>query len=447
MKQRRTYIRSIDAVFGNTDAYSEVPELIKSGWLERRSDRLVFGPACGDVIGLSVERETVSWAVLGPRGPIASHTRTAPVAPIGAKPASRKELEKILTAALEEVAARLPDRPIAGIGVGWPAAIALDGEPYEDGFPPSGLNGGERLSPREIVSDAMSAAGMRLMKRAGSERAIEVVNDADADLLFDARWGVGRDVGNLLGVKIGGGIGLSLMHDGRLVRGHAGRAGQIEHIKVRYEDFPLADQWNNVRELDELAPCSCNGSNCIARFATGKTMIDQLRDYDDSKMSYNERGQRIEEDALRDVVTAVFSRAGRLLGQALLGPVLAFDPERIVISSFPKNASLLQALRGSLIDGTRVHLDPAEIIFASAKRERTAAGAGLVVIEQDVIPCMEEILTNSASRIRRYELPHWLRAQVPPEEQDVSPYGPRYSSALVGLNHKSNKADVLRVSL
>jgi predicted NBD/HSP70 family sugar kinase len=430
VKQRRTYIRSIDAVFGNTDAYSEVPELIKSGWLERRDQRLVFGPACGDVVGLSIERETVSWTVLGPRGPIASHTVDAAVAPIGTEPASGAELEKILTTALEEVAARLPDRSIAGVGVAWPAAIALDGEPYEDGFAQPGFNGGERLWPRQIVSDAVSAAGMRLTERGEDEGSgIEVVNDADADLLFDARWGVGRDVGNLLGVKIGGGIGLSLTHEGRLVRGHAGRAGQIEHIKVRYEDFPLPDQWNNVRELDELAPCSCNGSNCIARFATGKTIIDQLRDYDDPKMSYNERGRRVEEDALRDVVTAVFARAGRLLGQALLGPVLAFDPERIIVSAFPKNASLLHALRGSLIDGTRVHLDPAEIVFASAKRERTAAGAGLVVIEQDVIPRMEEILTNSSSRMRRYELPYWLRTQVPLEEQDVSPYGPRYSPA------------------
>jgi predicted NBD/HSP70 family sugar kinase len=424
LRQRKTYIRSIDAVFGNSDAYEEVSELNDSGWVERRDHRLAFGPACGDMIGLSVERETVSWAVLGPRGAIASHTRDARIAPIAGKPATREELEGILTEALREVAIRLPERPIAGVGVAWPTAIGLDGEPYEAGFLDPGFGGGERISPREVVAGALAAAGLTMAERDRGD-GIEVVNDADADLLYDARWGVGQGVGSLLGLKMGGGIGLSLIHDGALVRGHAGRAGQIEHIKVRYEDFTLPDSWENVRDLDELPPCSCNGANCIARFATGKTILDQLRDYDDPALGYNERGRQVEADSRRDVVTAVFSRAGRLLGQALLGPVLAFDPERIVVSAFPKNAILLHALRSSLIDGTRVHLDPNDIVFASAKPERTAAGAGRMLIEQDLIPRMEEVL--SPLKTKRYELPHWLRVQVSPEEQDFGSYGPRYS--------------------
>jgi hypothetical protein len=428
LKQRKTYIRSIDAVFGNTDAYNEVPDLIESGWLERRGQRLAFGFSCGDVIGLSIEREGVSWAILGPRGPIASHTLDAPIAPIDGPPASRAEMQETLTAVLRELAPRLPERPIAGVGLAWPTAITLGGEPYDDSFVGSSFVEGDRFSPRELMQDAMSAAGIDAAPD-GEDGGpiIEIVNDTDADLLYDARLGVGRGIGNLLGLKICGGLGLSLIHHGRLVRGHAGRAGEIEHIKVRFEDFPLPDRWDNVRELDELSPCSCNGSNCIARFATGKTIIDQLPDYDDGSSSYNERGRKLEDDSRRDVVTAVFGRAGRLLGQALLGPVLAFDPERIVVSAFPKNASLLHGLRASLTEGTRVHLDPDDIVFASAKRERTAAGAGWLVIEQDVIPRMENAVANGADGLRRHELPYWLRSQVPADEQTVSLYGPRYA--------------------
>jgi len=426
-RQRKTYIRSIDAVFGNRDAYDEVPELISSGWLERRDGRLAFGSACGDVIGLSIERETVSWAVLGPRGPLASETLDAPIAPIEGEPASREQLEEVLTVALRSAAAELPDRPIAGVGVAWPSAIAPDGEPYDDGFIAWSFDGADSFRPQEAVLAAMAGAGIAIRADEGEEPVVELVNDTDADLLFDARLGVGRGIGNLLGLKICGGLGLALIHDGRLVRGHAGRAGEIEHIKVRFEDFALPDRWENVRELEDLKPCSCNGTNCIARFATGKTIIDQLPDYDDRKSTYNERGRRVEEDARRDVVTAVFGRAGRLLGQALLGPVLAFDPERIVISAFPKNTNLLQAFRSSLIDGTRVHLDPDDIVFASSKRERTAAGAGWLVVEQEVIPWMEEALSNDSQRLRRHDLPHWLRSQVPDDEQDVSGFGPRYS--------------------
>jgi|GEM_PF-3986207 len=428
MRQRKTYLRSIDAVFGKGEAHSELPDLIETGWIERRRNRLAFGIACGDVLGLSIERETVSWAVLGPRGPIASGTLDAPVLPIGGEPATPERLGEILVEVLGEAKHALSDRPLAGVGVAWPAPIAPDGEPYADGFTGFGAGAEGAPSPRDLVRDALTAAGIEVRAaEADGEPAIETVNDADADLLYDARLGVARGVGDVLGLKICGGVGLSLVHQGRLVRGHAGRAGEIEHIKVRFEDFPLSDEWQNVRRLEELEPCPCNGANCIARFATGKTIIDQLRDYDDPDASYNERGRRIELDDRRDVVTAVFARAGRLLGQALLGPVLAFDPERIVVSAFPKNANLLQGLRTSLTEGTRVHLDPDDIVFASVKRERTAAGAGWLLVELEVIPRMEEAVVGSAQPLRRFELPYWLRSQVPVDEQFVSGLGPRYA--------------------
>jgi glucokinase len=429
VKQRKTYVKSIDAVFGKSDAHNELPDLIDTGWVERRGNRLGFGVACGDVLGLSIGRETVSWAVVGPRGPIASNTVDAAVFPIGREPISPQELEAILVETLREAAVELPQRPLAAVGVAWPRPVALDGELYDDGFAGMDFEGIGASSPREVTREALLAADIRVARGEDGEPLIEMINDADADLIYDARLGVGRGVGDLLGLKICGGIGVSLVHHGRLIRGHAGRAGEIEHIKVRFEDFPLTEQWKNVRELGELEPCPCNGANCIARFATGKTIIDQLTDYDDRRATYNERGRRIEEDARRDVVTAVFGRAGRLLGQALLGPVLAFDPERIIVSSFPKNGSLLQGLRAALTDGTRVHLDSEDIVFATAKPERTAAGAGWLVVEQEVIPRIEEAITGSGQRLRRYDLPYWLRTQVPADEPFVGGVGPRYAPA------------------
>ncbi len=427
LKQRKTYVKSIDAVFGKRDAYGEVPDLIEIGWVERRDKRLAFGVASGDVIGLSIERESISWAVLGPRGPIASRAVDVPVFPIGGEPVSAATLKAILVDALREAGTAAASRSLAGVGVAWPGPIDLAGDPYEGDW--GGLDAGPSpdLGLRALVLEALVEAGLDVQCSGGGDSpAVTLVNDADADLLYEARLGVGRGIGDLLGIKIAGGISLSLVHGGRLVRGHAGRAGEIEHIKVRFEDFALPDTWKNVRDLHQLDVCSCNGSNCIARFATGKRIIDQLSDYDDFGATYNERGRKIEDDSRRDVVTAVFGRAGRLVGQALLGPVLAFDPERIIVSAFPKNANLLQGIRTSLTDGTRVHLDPDDIVFASAARERTAAGAGWLVVEQEVIPQMEKAVAGAA-QLRRFELPYWLRSQVP-DEQNVSGFSGRYSA-------------------
>lgn len=427
MKQRKTYVRSIDAVFGKRDAYNEVPDLTEIGWVERRGERLAFGAASGDVIGLSIERESVSWALLGPRGSIASRSVDVPLFPPSGRPASRQTLRRILVDALRDVGAAASPRSLAGLGVAWPGPIDLDGDPYDGDWAELDFGSATESGLRDLILVATEEAGFEIQDAVDGEGpAVTLVNDADADLLYEARLGVGRGVGDLLGVKIGGGISLSLIHGGRPVRGHAGRAGEIEHIKVRFEDFALPDTWKNVRDLDQLEVCSCNGANCIARFATGKRIMDQLRDYDSVGDSYNERGRRIEADSRKDVVTAVFGRAGRLVGQALLGPVLAFDPERIIVSAFPKNANFLQGIRTSLTDGTRVHLDPDDIVFASPVRERTAAGAGWLMVEEAVIPRMEGSVAGS-TQLRRFELPFWLRSQLGENEQVVSGFASHQS--------------------
>ena len=419
MKQRKTYVKAIDAVFGKRDAGAEIRDLIEINWVERRGERLALGPALGDVVGLSIERESISWALLGPRGPIASDTVDVPLFPLDGEPASADTLRQIVAEALRDAGEAAATGPLAGVGVAWPGPIDLDGNPYPAewtgfDFGPGGVD------LRELVLAAIDEAGLKVQKVGGGQGpVVTLVNEADADLLYEARLGVAGGIGDLLGVKIGGGISLSLIHGGQLVRGHAGRAGEVEHIKVRFEDFPLPDKWANVRELDELDACSCNGSNCIARFATGKRIIDQLRDYDDFGATYNERGRRIEAEFQKDVVTAVFGRAGRLVGQALLGPVLAFDPERIVVSAFPRSPNLLQGIRTSLTDGTRVHLAPEDIVFAGRFRERTASGAGWLVIEQTVIPRMEREVAGKEP-LRRFELPHRLRSQVPADEYVVN---------------------------
>jgi predicted NBD/HSP70 family sugar kinase len=420
LKQRKTYVKSIDAVFGNRRASTvDIKDLTDISWVEERTAGLALGPAAGDVVGLSVERESISWALLGPRGAIASATVEVPLFPMGGEPASADTLHQIIAEAMRDAGEASAQGPLAGVGVAWPGPVDLDGNPHPAAW--TGLDFGPTgVDLRELTLAAIKEAGLQMQDGEGGQGpAVTLVNDADADLLYEACLGdVVGGIGDLLGVKIGGGIGLSLIHGGQLVRGHAGRAGEIEHIKVRYEDFPLPDNWNNVRELDELDACSCNGSNCIGRFATGKRIIDQLRDYDDVGASYNERAREIVTEIQKDVVTAVFGRAGKLVGQALLGPVLAFDPERVVVSAFPRSPNFLQGIRTSLTEGTPVKLAPEAIVFASVFRERTATGAGWMVIEQAVIPRIEKAVAGNAS-LRRFELPHRLRSQVHPDDHAV----------------------------
>jgi glucokinase len=59
---------------------------------------------------------------------------------------------------------------------------------------------------------------------------VPVVNDAQAALLGEVWQGAGRGVTNAILLTLGTGVGGAAMVDGRLLRGHLGRAGHLGHI-------------------------------------------------------------------------------------------------------------------------------------------------------------------------------------------------------------------------
>jgi glucokinase len=61
-------------------------------------------------------------------------------------------------------------------------------------------------------------------------RPVPVVNDAQAALLGEVWQGAGRGASNAILLTLGTGVGGAAMVDGRLLRGHLGRAGHLGHI-------------------------------------------------------------------------------------------------------------------------------------------------------------------------------------------------------------------------
>jgi glucokinase len=63
-------------------------------------------------------------------------------------------------------------------------------------------------------------------------RAIPVVNDAQAALLGEVWLGAARRAQNAILLTLGTGVGGAALVDGRLLRGHLGRAGHLGHISL-----------------------------------------------------------------------------------------------------------------------------------------------------------------------------------------------------------------------
>jgi glucokinase len=61
---------------------------------------------------------------------------------------------------------------------------------------------------------------------------VPVVNDAQAALLGEVWQGAARGCGNVMLLTLGTGVGGALMVDGRLLRGHVGRAGHLGHVSL-----------------------------------------------------------------------------------------------------------------------------------------------------------------------------------------------------------------------
>lgn len=88
--------------------------------------------------------------------------------------------------------------------------------------------------------------------------AIPVLNDAHAALLGEVWLGAARGLQDVIMLTLGTGVGGAAMVDGRLLRGHIGRAGHLGHIS-----------------LDPNGPPDCTGTPGALELAIGNDTIAQ----------------------------------------------------------------------------------------------------------------------------------------------------------------------------
>lgn len=400
--------------------------LVTEGLLTTASD-VRFGPRCGAALGISVERQSVCWALVNdPTGSdILSDKEPMPIAPIGRHGLPEpprlppEEFVRLLGEALAQARERAATSALAGVGVAWPSAITQDGQPTYESHHPDFVG-------RDIHADirrAVAAAGFHAIEGEQAPLPILFINDADADLLFESRWGVARGKRDVLGVKLCGGVGGAVLCDGQLMRGAHGCAGEIKHTPVRWDNaLRLEDDYAGLEALEDLRPCECGGKACVGRFASGRAIIDTLIEYQGP--DYNVSGTLIEErstdhsDAAR--ITAVFTRAGKLLGEALIGPVRLLDPQLVVVNAFPHHESLTRSVVDGLTETGKVRIEEKDVRCATPGSHVTAAGAARLVVEERIVPLLEGA-DGFDSPVRPYALSSSLRLHIRPPQRGVKP--------------------------
>ncbi|MCK5156084.1 MAG: ROK family transcriptional regulator [Spirochaetales bacterium] len=140
-------------------------------------------------------------------------------------------------------------------------------------------------------------------------------NDVNTFAIGEKFFGIGKPYSNYLCITIGEGIGLGIVLQGNLYRGHHHGAGEFGHIKIAYgEDAPV---------------CSCGKKGCLEAFASDNAIVGYVHKKDGRDPSIIEVTESAEKGD--PVCLEAFALAGRYLGAGISTLINLFDPEALII--------------------------------------------------------------------------------------------------------------------
>ena len=171
--------------------------------------------------------------------------------------------------------------------------------------------------------------GELLAKRLGARFSVGVYNDVNAIVYGEHVFGAAKGFRDVLGVYVGTGIGGGLIVNGALVEGATNCAGEIGHVKVRWDD--------------DAAPCACGQRGCVEAYVGGSYVAKRIA----AELAAGAATSTIEIAGGIDHVTpshvdqaaaegdpwalSIWEELAPLLAIALGNAIALLDPERLVL--------------------------------------------------------------------------------------------------------------------
>lgn len=158
-------------------------------------------------------------------------------------------------------------------------------------------------APNLAFLDGSPVASL-LAERLG--RPVSLDNDGNAAAWGEATAGAGREAGDFLMVTLGTGVGGGLVLGGRLHHGVGGMAGEFGHVTTSHG-----------------RPCGCGAVGCLEAIASARAMETLAAQELGKALPLKELAAAAREGDAD--ARAVFSTAGRCLGEALAEVALLLD--------------------------------------------------------------------------------------------------------------------------
>jgi len=183
--------------------------------------------------------------------------------------------------------------PAGSIGVSAPGLAAADGRSIA--CMPERLQGLEGLDWTKFLN---------------APKMVPVLNDAHAALLGEVWVGAARGFENVIMLTLGTGVGGAAMVDGRLLRGHIGRAGHLGHSS-----------------LDPDGPPDCAGTPGSLEVALGNCTI-QDRSGGRFHATHDLIAAHLKGDA---EASAIWLKSVKALAAAICSFINILDPEAVIV--------------------------------------------------------------------------------------------------------------------
>jgi len=178
------------------------------------------------------------------------------------------------------------------------------------GLSAPGLATANRRSIAHMPGRLQGLEGLDWTTFLGTERMVPVLNDAQAALQGECWNGAAQGLQNVVLLTLGTGVGGAAMVDGRILRGHLGRAGHLGHICLNPHGSP--DVTGTPGSLEDAIGNCTIGIRSHGRFHSTHDLVAAYRDGDSE-------------------ATAIWLKSIRELACAIVSFINILDPEAIVI--------------------------------------------------------------------------------------------------------------------
>lgn len=223
-------------------------------------------------------------------------------------------------------------------------------------------------------------------------------NDSSLIALAELRFGAARKTRNTMVINLGWGVGLGMILNGELFRGHNGFAGEFSHIPI-FSNGKL---------------CSCGKTGCLETETSLLVLIDKAKTGLDAGRQSVLKGHQLEhyEQAIEAIVEAVrhgdrfavelFSEAGYNIGRGIAILIHLMNPEVVILSG-----------RGSRAG--KVWFAPIQQALNEHSIPRLAAST---LVEQSALGYEAELI-GAATLVMEY-FDSELNANIRPKETTIS---------------------------